>query len=87
MHLVVGPYTALVPVRVHSVVHSVDVGTLDITVYVDSVEDFGVREIRTEPTNLPRQTIAFAVLPAQVTHFGINDILAEIGRQRDGDGD
>lgn len=42
VHLVVGPYAALMPVRVHPIVHVVNVGILDVPVYVDGVEYFGV---------------------------------------------
>lgn len=42
VHFVVGPYTTLVAKRVHSVVHMVNVRTLDVPVHVDLLEYFGI---------------------------------------------
>ena len=42
VHLVVGPHPALVAVRVHAVVHVVDVRALDVSVHVHVVEKLRV---------------------------------------------
>lgn len=47
MHLVVCPDTALVSVRVHSVVHVVDIRTLYVPIHVDVVEHLRVGPSKT----------------------------------------
>ena len=42
VHLVLGPHAALVAVRVHAVVHVVNVRPHDVPVHVHIIENFGV---------------------------------------------
>lgn len=52
MHLVVGPHAPLVAVAVHTVVHVVDVGVLDISVDVGGLEHVGVGQVLAETADL-----------------------------------
>lgn len=42
VHFVVGPYSAQVAIRIHAVVHVMNVRTFDVPVHVDIVEYLGV---------------------------------------------
>lgn len=83
VHLVVGPHAALVAVRVHAIVHTVDVGPLDVTIHVGAFEHVRVRQIFAEATDLPGEAVGLRVEPPEVAHRGVDDILHEDDNKKD----
>ena len=61
VHRVVGPYATLVAVRVHTVVHVMDVGVLDVAVHVSGVEYLEIALVGAESADFPRQAIRLGI--------------------------
>ena len=74
-HDVVGPHAVLVTVRVHTVVHAVDFGALDVAVHAGALEYLRVGQVYAEASDLPAKTVALGVEKSHVSHHGIDDVL------------
>ena len=75
VHLVASPHAPLVSVRVHAVVHAVDVGVLDVAIHLDLVKNFRVGKVFAEAADFPGEAVALGIEPAEVAHGGVDDVL------------
>ena len=75
VHLVVGPHSPLVAVRVVAVVVVVDVAVLDVAVHVGGGEHVVVGQVLAEPADLPGEAVRLRGEVAQVARFRVDEVL------------